>query len=144
MTGVTWPKTLRRLSQFSLYDTTMGDSKRSELTFGRWGLFLFIDFDMGLLVWDLSPLWVILVVNEENGICGTKCMKFLPHVRQHVVFYLCRIFGEFLVEFTEYNFIIHAYGGLNQLVHEELPSSYHLVINGCVFSRSQMTWYRHS
>jgi len=59
----------------------MGDSKRSELTFGRWGLFLFIDFDVGLLVWDLSPLWVILVVNEENEICGTKCMEFLPRVK---------------------------------------------------------------
>ena len=102
------------------------------------------DFDVGLLVWDLSPSWVILVVNEENGICGTKCMKFLPHVRKCVVFYLCRTFREFLVEFTEYNFTIHAYGRLNQLVHEELPSLYHLVINGCVCSHSQMTWYRHN
>ena len=97
------------------------------------------DFDVGLLVWDLSLSWVILVVNEENGVCGTKCMEFLPCVKQHVVFYLCRTFGEFLVEFTEYNFIVHAYGHLNKLVHEELPSSYHLVINGCVCSCSQMT-----
>ena len=88
------------------------------------------EFDVGLLVWDLSPSWVILVVNEENEICGTKCMEFLPCIKQCVVFCLCRTFGKFLcriyqvVEFTKYNFIVHGYGRLDKLVHEELSSLY--------------------
>ena len=52
------------------------------------------EFDMGLLVWDFSPSWVMLVVNEENGVCGTKCVEFLPRTKQHVMFCLCRTFGE--------------------------------------------------
>ena len=40
---------------------------------------------------------------EENGICGMKCMEFLPRTKQRVMFYLCRTFVEFLVEFTKYN-----------------------------------------
>ena len=70
------------------------------------------EFDVGLLVWDPSPSWVMLVVNEENGVCGTKCMEFLPCVKQRVVFCLYRTFGEFLVEFTKYSLIIHGYGRL--------------------------------
>ena len=98
---------------------------------------------MGLLVWDLSPLWVMLVVDKENGVYGTECMEFLPRVKQCVMFYLCRTFGEFFVEFIKYNFIVHVYGCLNKLVHERLHSSYHLVINECVCSCSLMTWYGH-
>ena len=85
----------------------------------------------------------MLLVDKENGACGTECMEFLPRVKQRVMFYLCRTFGEFLVEFIKYNFIVHMYGRQNKLVHERLPSSYHLVINGCVCCCSQMTWYGH-
>ena len=58
------------------------------------------DFYVSLLVWDLSPSWVMLVVSEENGICGTECMEFLPRVKQRVMSYICRTFGEFLVELS--------------------------------------------
>ena len=68
---------------------------------------------MGLLVWDSSPLWVILGVNEENGVCGTKCMEFLPCTKQRVMFCLCRTFGEPFVEFTKYNLIVRGYGCLH-------------------------------
>ena len=85
----------------------------------------------------------MLLVDKENGACGTECMEFRPCVKQRVMFYLCRNLGEFLVEFIKYNFIVHMYGRQNKLVHERLPSSYHLVINGCVCCRSQMTWYGH-
>ena len=91
---------------------------------------------MGLLVLDLSLLWVMLLVNEENGVCGMECMEFLPCVKQHVVSYICRTFEEFLVEFIKYNFIVYAYVRLNKLIYEKLLSSYHLVINVCVCSRS--------
>ena len=70
------------------------------------------EFDVGLLVWDPTPLWVMLVVNEENGVCGTKCIEFLPHAKQCVMFCLGRTSGEFLVEFTKYNLIVHGYGRL--------------------------------
>ena len=39
----------------------------------------------------------------------------------------------FFVEFTKYNFIVHGYGHLDKLVHEELSSLYHSVINGQAF-----------
>ena len=91
------------------------------------------DFDVSLLVWDLSPSWVVLVVNDENGVCGTRCMKFLPRIKQRVVLCLCRTFREFLVEFTKYNFIVHGYDRLDKLIHKELPSSYFSVINRRVF-----------
>ena len=67
---------------------------------------------MDLLVRDSSPSWVMLVVNEENGVCGTKCMEFFPRTKQRVMFCLCRTFGEFHVEFTKYNLIGHGYGCL--------------------------------
>jgi len=70
------------------------------------------EFDVGLLVWDPSPLWMMSVVNEENGVCGTKCMEFLLRTKQRVMFCLCRTFGEFLVEFTMYNLIVHGYSRL--------------------------------
>jgi len=54
----------------------------------------------------------MLVVNEENEVCGTKCMEFFPHTKQCVMFCLCRTFGEILVEFTKYNLIVHGYGHL--------------------------------
>ena len=41
-------------------------------------------------------------------------------IKQRVEFCLCRTFGEFLVEFTKYNFIILGYVHLDKLVHEEL------------------------
>ena len=91
------------------------------------------EFDMGLLVWDLSPSWVILVVNEENGVCGMKCMEFLPRIKQRVVFCLCRTFGEFLVEFTKYNFIVLGYVRLDKLVHEELHHITRLSIDKCLY-----------
>ena len=49
---------------------------------------------------------------EENGVCGTKCTEFLPCTKQRVMFCLCRTFGEFLVEFTKYNLIVHGYSRL--------------------------------
>ena len=51
------------------------------------------------------------MVNEENGVCGMKCIEFLPRTKQCVMFCLCRTFGEFLVKFTKYNLIDHGYGG---------------------------------
>ena len=67
-------------------------------------------FDVGLFVWDPSSSWVMLVVNEENGVCGTKCVEFLPRTKQCVTFCSCRTFGESFVEFTKYNLIVHGYG----------------------------------
>ena len=71
------------------------------------------EFDIGLLVWDSSPSSVMLVVNEENGVCGMKCVELLPRTKQHVIFCLYRTFREPFVEFTKYNLIVRGYGRLH-------------------------------
>ena len=55
----------------------------------------------------------MLVVNEENGVCGMKCVELLPRTKQHVIFCLYRTFREPFVEFTKYNLIVRGYGRLH-------------------------------
>ena len=50
------------------------------LPLGDGTCFFYREFDVGLLVWDLSPSWVILVVNEDNGIYGTNYVKLFPRI----------------------------------------------------------------
>ena len=50
----------------------MENSEWLELSLVHGTYSFYRELDVDLLVRDSSPSWVMLVVNEENGVCGTS------------------------------------------------------------------------
>ena len=42
----------------------------------------------------------MVVVNEENGVCGVECVEFFPCIKICVAFCLCETFKGFSIKYT--------------------------------------------